>query len=63
MSAGLTLFDFGIDPAVYDVATPASEDNEVHEGVRLEPAALEQLGQFFREGVVVHPCDGPCDPG
>jgi hypothetical protein len=63
VSAGLTLFDFGIDPAVYDVATPAEEDNEVHEGVRLEPAALEQLGQFFREGVVVHPCDGPCDPG
>jgi hypothetical protein len=61
--AGLTLYDFGIDPAVYDQANPAAEDNEVHEGVRLEPAALEQLGQFFREGVVVHPCDGPCDPG
>ena len=61
--AGLTLFDFGIDLSVYDQAQPALEDNEVHEGVRLEPAALDELGGFLRDGTVVHPCDGPCDPG
>jgi hypothetical protein len=61
--AGLTLFDFGIDLSVYDVAEPAPEDNEVHEGVRLEPTALDQLGGFLRDGMVVQPCDGPCDPG
>ncbi len=61
--AGLTLFDFGIDLSVYDEARPAEENNEVHEAVRLEPAALEELGGFLRDGMVVHPCDGPCDPG
>jgi hypothetical protein len=59
--AGMTLFDFGIDPGIYDQAQPAEEDNEVHEGVRLQPAALEQLATFLADGIVVHPCDGPCD--
>ncbi|HTE50503.1 MAG TPA: hypothetical protein VK698_06525 [Kofleriaceae bacterium] len=61
--AGLTLFDFGIDLSVYDEASPAPEDNEVHESVRLEPTALDQLDQFLRQGTVAHPCEGPCDPG
>ncbi len=61
--AGLTLFDFGIDLSVYDEAEPAPNNNPVHESVRLEPAALEELGGFLRDGMVVHPCDGPCDPG
>ena len=61
--AGLTLYDFGIDLSVYDEAQPAADNNPVHEAVRLEPAALEQLGGFLRDGIVVHPCDGPCDPG
>jgi hypothetical protein len=60
-AAGLTLFDFGIDPDIYDQPQPAEEDNEVHEGVRLQPAALEQLATFLADGMVVHPCEGPCD--
>ena len=58
----LTIYDFGIDLSVYDQATPATEDNPVHESVRLEPSALDQLDQFYGAGTIVHPCDGPCDP-
>ena len=61
--AGLTLIDFGIDLTVYDKAQPSDEDNGVHEGVRLEAAALSELAGFLADGLVAHPCDGPCDPG
>jgi hypothetical protein len=63
IGAGLSLYDFGIDLSVYDQFQPSPENNEVHESVRLEPAALEQLGVFLREGTVTHTCEGPCDPG
>lgn len=58
----LTIYDFGIDLSVYDQAVPSDEDNPVHESVRLEPSALDQLDQFYETGQIVHPCDGPCDP-
>lgn len=60
--AGLTLFDFGIDLSIYEEAAPAPDDNPVHESVRLTDGALRQLDRLLREGVVAHPCDGPCDP-
>jgi hypothetical protein len=62
-AAALTLWDFGVDPAgVYAEAQPPEADNVVHEGVRVAPGALEQLRALYEDGVIVHPCDGPCDP-
>ncbi|HUS65147.1 MAG TPA: hypothetical protein VMZ28_11415 [Kofleriaceae bacterium] len=57
----LTIWDYGIDPDVYAQAQPAEEENPVHEGVRNEATAIEQLRAFYTTGVVEHPCDGPCD--
>ena len=60
----LTLWDFGVDvEAAYDVAEPPEADNEVHEGVRVAPTAIEQLRRLYEDGVIVHPCEGACDPG
>ncbi len=39
------------------------EENEVHEGIRRNPASQEQLDRFLRPGSIIeHTCDGPCDP-
>ncbi len=60
----LTIFDLGVDPAdVYTQAIPPAEDNDVHEGLRLEPTSIDQLRAFFTDGTIAPPCDGPCDPG
>jgi len=60
----LTVFDLGVDPAeVYTDAVPPEADNPVHEGVRVEPASIEELRAFFTDGTIANPCDGPCDPG
>lgn len=58
----LTIWDYGIDPAVYQDAMPADAENEVHEGVRNEATAVDQLRTFYGTGTIAHPCDGPCDP-
>lgn len=59
----LTIFDLGVDPAaVYSQAIPPMSDNEVHEGVRLLPASIEELRTFFTAGTIASPCEGPCDP-
>jgi hypothetical protein len=58
----ITLFDYGIDTSS-DEPQPLSP-NVVHEAVRVEEAAIRQMDAFLRpDGVAVHPCDGPCDPG
>ena len=47
-ASGMTLFDFGIDTAVMAAPFGAEVENEVHEGVRLLPAAQAQMDAFFR---------------
>lgn len=60
--SALTLFDFGIDTSGTRDPAPL-ELNDVHEGVRVNAAALRQMDEFLRpDGVIRHPCDGPCDP-
>lgn len=58
--SGLTVFDYSVDTSFYEVATPATEANGVHDVVRSTDQALEQMRLFFETGEVVHPCDGPC---
>ncbi|MHB8420273.1 MAG: hypothetical protein ACYDCL_19540 [Myxococcales bacterium] len=61
--SAMTLWDFGIDlQAAYGQAQPAAtNDNPVHEGVRLQPSVLAQMDAFFQDGgAVIDPCGGPC---
>lgn len=61
-TAALTLFDYGIDTSPSGIGQPLSP-NVVHDNLRLNPRALEQAKAFLApNGVVTHPCDGPCDP-
>ena len=61
-ASALTLFDFGIDTSGSAKPFPLDQ-NGVHEGVRVNPAALREMDEFLRPGgTIVHPCDGPCDP-
>jgi hypothetical protein len=62
LSSALTLYDFGIDTRNYAKVGPLA-DNLVHEGVRVNPAALRQMDAFWRrDSKIIHPCDGKCDP-
>ena len=59
--SAMTLWDFGVDlQQAYGRAEPAAtNDNPVHNGVRLQPAALAQMDAFFQAGgAIVNPCDG-----
>lgn len=56
------LYDLGIDLSVYERAKPPTQENVVHDGLRLRAPALEQLATFFERGVAQQFCDGPCDP-
>jgi hypothetical protein len=58
----LTIWDYGIDPDVYQEARPSETENEVHEGVRNEATAIEELRAFYTTGSITQTCDGPCDP-
>jgi hypothetical protein len=60
--SALALYDFGIDLSVYAKADPPDRENVVHDGLRTTRAAISQLSTFFREGRVINPCDGTCDP-
>lgn len=62
--AALEIFDLHQgDPAVvYRPADFQPTENGVHEGMHQTPRAIEQLKVFWDEGVVRHPCAGPCDP-
>ena len=60
--SSLTVFDLHVDTTGYADGKPISP-NIVHEGVRVNPAALRQIGAFMKPGgAIVHACDGPCDP-
>jgi len=63
--SALQEYDFQLDldplPGTYADATDPA--NEVHEGLRGLPAAMEQLDRFFQpDGKIEHTCDGVCDP-
>jgi hypothetical protein len=61
--SALATYDFGHDPrAMNGQATLPASENEVHDGVRQLDAALAQMRAFFDQGVVVHACQGRCDP-
>ena len=61
--SGLTVYQLpgvaAIPPGTHD----PGPDTPTHNGVRALPRALDQLDAFFApDGLVVHACDGPCDP-
>lgn len=60
--SALALYDFGIDvQALNAQATPAAQNNQVHDGLRHFGPALEQMRQFYADGTIIAPCDGgPC---
>lgn len=61
-TSGMTVFDYAIDTAGTRLGQPL-EPNPVHGSVRVNEKALVQMEAFVRPGgVVIHPCDGPCDP-
>ena len=59
--SGFFAFDFGVDTSFYEKADFGPE-TPVHNGLRLTPEALAQIGAFLNEGVIMNPCDGPCSP-
>jgi hypothetical protein len=60
--SALTLFDFGVDTSGYAQPYPLPA-NQVHDGLRTTKSALVQMAALLKpDGVVIHPCDGPCDP-
>jgi hypothetical protein len=60
LRSALTVWDFGISPDVYRVASPPA-DNAVHNGVRNVPTAMQQMADFYApSGSVTDPCSGPC---
>lgn len=64
LPSAMVEFDFHIPeplPGVY--ATPPTETNEAHEGVRRTAAGQAQIEAFFHpDGMIENFCDGPCDP-
>ncbi len=57
-----TIVDWGYDTSFYDVAEAPLDDNGVH-GKTLGNSSLKtEAAAFLRDGSIVHPCDGPCDP-
>ncbi len=56
-------YELGLDPLPGELATPPTEDNEVHEAVRRTEAARAQLDAFLQpDGVIEQHCEGPCNP-
>lgn len=58
--SGLATFDLGVDPSFAALAEPPAEETIVHGSLRGRDAVLEQMRGFLQDGVIVHPCDGPC---
>ena len=62
--SGFSSYDYGIDTDFYRSPVVPVEGNDVHDSVRVENAALEQMDRFLQiDGVVESTCDGACDPG
>ncbi len=62
--SALVEFDFAIPaPLPGEFAEVPSGDNLVHKAVRRTTGARRQIDAFLRPGgLIIHPCDGPCDP-
>lgn len=59
LQSALTLWDFGISPDVYRAAS-APPPNDVHNGLRNVPTAMQQMTAFYATGAVTNPCGGAC---
>jgi hypothetical protein len=58
----ITVFDFHVDTTGYTEGKPIGP-NQVHGGVRVNAKALTQMEAFMKPGgMIIHACDGPCDP-
>lgn len=63
-SSGFASFDYGVDTEFYRAPMVPVEGNDVHDSVRVEAAALEQIDRFLQtDGMVQATCEGACDPG
>jgi hypothetical protein len=60
LSSAITVFDFGIDPHVYELPSPPIDKDPVHEALRVRGTALAQMNQFYADGTIINPCGGPC---
>jgi hypothetical protein len=61
--SGFSSFDYGIDTEFYRDPVVPIEGNEVHNQVRVEGVALEQIDRFLQpDGMVYATCEGACDP-
>jgi hypothetical protein len=59
--SALLYWEFSVPEVPPDNTPPAN--NIVHGAVSGTASAAAQLDAFFQpDGVVIHPCDGPCDP-
>jgi len=58
--SALVEFDYGVSEPVS--CEPADNETDTHEMPRREYAGQEQVRAFLEEGIIVHTCDGPCDP-
>ncbi len=62
--SALIELDFHVSPEPGIEANPPASNNQVHEGVRREPAIREAISRFLKPGgVIEQTCDGVCDPG
>ena len=61
-TSALELYDMGVanPDDFYRVATFQLNENGVHEGVRRDPRAKEQMRLFWESGVITRTCTGPC---
>lgn len=61
--SALVEFDFGVDPATVQEATPSTQENDVHEAVRRLAADKAQIDAFLRpSGLISNTCSDACDP-
>ncbi len=61
--SGFSSYDYGVDTDFYRQAVVPLESNDVHNKVRVEASALEQISRFLEvDGQVEATCDGACDP-
>lgn len=61
LRSALSIFDYGVDPAAAREPAPPP-DNGGHTKTRVSRATLRQIDAFFRDGSIIHPCEGLCDP-
>jgi hypothetical protein len=53
-------FDWGVEEET--LALPNADPYNTHDGPRWSEEGRAQVGAFLSEGIVIHTCDGACDP-